>query len=88
MIYPPKPPKPNMWLLVNHTKTLLFLDVSDGGQLQISGQLNNNTVNGAMPITINLWLEAKFGDARKPLRVFRIYFKGLSPNFSFNNNRI
>ena len=42
-----------MWLLVNHTKTLLFLDVSDGGQLQISGQLNNNTVNGAMPITIN-----------------------------------
>ena len=35
-----------MWLLVNHTK-------SASGQLQNTGQLQNNIVNSAMSITVN-----------------------------------
>ena len=52
----PKSPEPNLWLLVNHTKpknTVLKLISFNSRQLQNSGQLQNNTVNGAMSITIN-----------------------------------
>ena len=58
--------KPNMWLLVNHTKlkkkntlywNLYILSAgnykSPSKQLQNSGQLQNNPVNGPMLITIN-----------------------------------
>ena len=58
------PKHPNMWLLVNHTKptNTLYWNwyllttgnyKSAGGQLQNSGQLQNNSVNGAMVITMN-----------------------------------
>ena len=55
-------PEPNMWLLVNHTKPkdtvlkLIYFNsvlLSTSGQLQNSGQLENNSVNGAMLITMN-----------------------------------
>ena len=51
-----------MWLLVNHTKPkdtvlkLIYFNsvlLSTSGQLQNSGQLENNSVNGAMLITMN-----------------------------------
>ena len=43
-----------MWLLVNHTKHFLLKVISlNGGPLQNSGQLQNNSVNSAMLITIN-----------------------------------
>ena len=54
--------KPNMWLLVNHTKptnTVLKLISLDSPQLQNSGQLQNNTVSDIMLITI-VWLLISF----------------------------
>ena len=53
-----KLPEPNMWLLVNHTKptSTLYLNqylLTAGNYKSASGQLQNNTVNGAISITIN-----------------------------------
>ena len=53
-----KSPETNMWLLVNHTKptkTLywnLYL-LTAGSYKSANRQLQNNTINGAMSITIN-----------------------------------
>ena len=57
-----KLPEPSMWLLVNNTKPKTFLLVAivlklmsfNSGELQNSKQLQSNTVNCAMSITINL----------------------------------
>ena len=58
-----KCPESNMWLLVNHIKpTNTFIETnvftagnckSASGKLQNSGQLQSNSVNGAMLIIIN-----------------------------------
>ena len=64
VIYPKKWPETNMWLLVNHskpTKTLYWnwyiLRAGNyklaSRKLQNRGQLQNNTVNSAMSISIN-----------------------------------
>ena len=43
-----------MWFLVNHTKPINTFELkSASGKLQNSGQLQNNTVNGVMSITVN-----------------------------------
>ena len=56
VIYPPISPEPNTWLLVKHNKPTLCIEsnVLTAGNYKLArGQLQNNTVNGAMPITIN-----------------------------------
>ena len=62
--------KPNMWLLVNHTKptnTVLKLISLDSPQLQNSGQLQNNTVSDIMLITI-VWLLISFSRHKSALQ--------------------
>ena len=54
----PKLPESNMWLLVNYTKAKnnLYWNwylLTAGNYTSTSGQLQNNTVNGAMLITMN-----------------------------------
>ena len=52
MIFPKNPP--NIWLLVNHTKptntVLKLMSFNSNNYKPVSGQLQNNSVNGAMLI--------------------------------------
>ena len=51
-----KSPEPKLWLLVNHTKHFLFKLISfNSRQLRIREEqlLQNNSVNGAISITVN-----------------------------------
>ena len=63
-----KSPELSMWSLVNTSNKHFLLELTSfnsgqlqisGGQLQNSGQLQNNTVNGAMSITINRAINKK-----------------------------
>ena len=68
--------KPNMWLLVNHTKptnSVLILIFFNSGQLQ------NNTVNDAMSITI-MWL------LRLLITISFYYKKSASPRNNIRHN--
>ena len=78
VIYPKKLSEPNMWLLVNHTKLSNILHwnqylLTAGNyksatvQLQNRGQLQNNTINGAVVITINCVIRSEIW--RRSLRL-------------------
>ena len=57
----PKSPKPNMWLLVNHTNPThthththcIETNITAGNYKSVRGQSQNNAINGVMLITIN-----------------------------------